>query len=95
MYGDMVNQWRGVGDHRTATKFLPKCCSSSAPNTYIVHFAMNSTIKILILATFILSSITFHRFLICYELREKKLGEVIGDPDLRCGSMHVSAASCW
>ena len=51
-------------------------------------------IKILILATFILNSITFHRILTCYNLRQKKLGEVIGDPDMRCGSMRVSAANC-
>ena len=51
-------------------------------------------IKILILATFILNSITFHRILTSYKLRGKKLGEVIGDPDMRCGSMHVSTANC-
>ena len=51
-------------------------------------------IKILILATFILNSISFHRILTCYNLREKKLGEIIGDPDMRCGSMRVSAANC-
>ena len=51
-------------------------------------------IKIVILATFILNSITFHRILTCYKPREKKLGEVIGDPDMRCESMRVSAANC-
>ena len=51
-------------------------------------------IQILILATFILTSITFHRILTCYNLREKKLGEVIGDPDMRGGCMRVSAANC-
>ena len=51
-------------------------------------------IKILIVATFILNPITFHRILTCYKLREIKLGEVIGDPDMRCGSMRVSAANC-
>ena len=51
-------------------------------------------IKILILATFILNSITFHCILTCFNLREKKLGEVTGDPDMRWGSMRVSAANC-
>ena len=51
-------------------------------------------IKILILATFILNSITFHHILTRYNLREKKLGEVVGDPDMRCGSIRVSAANC-
>ena len=51
-------------------------------------------IKILILGTFILNSITFHRILTCYNLREKKLSEVIGDSDMRFGSTRVSAANC-
>ena len=51
-------------------------------------------IKILIVATFILNSITFHRILTCHKLREIKLGEVIGDTDMHCGSMRVSAANC-